>query len=77
MRLNPDDSFAHRSVTVICAECSEYMEFAGEGINEKDQRCDLYICIECGFQTAIVQADFRRQPPKAAWDPPDGHYEDL
>lgn len=71
-----NDSFAHRSVTVICAECGEYMEFAGEGLNEKDERCDLYICIECGHQTAIEQALFRRLPPSAPWDPPDGAYED-
>ena len=73
--MNPDEQFERRPLTVICAECSEYMEFADEGVNDAGQLFDLYICIECGYQTAIMRADFARQKPKFSWDPPDGAYE--
>jgi hypothetical protein len=73
--MNPDEMFERHPMTVICAECSEYMEFADEGVNDEGQICDLYVCLECGYQTAIAQTAFGRQPPRFSWDPPDGAYE--
>lgn len=73
--MNPAESAARRPYTMMCAECGEYMEYADEGINGAGQLCDLYICLECGYQTSVVRANLGRLPPSFSWDPPDGAYE--
>ncbi len=55
-----------------CPECGEYLEIAGEGIDEAGRLYDLFICIECSYEEAVLQADEQPPQPVYAWDPPDG-----
>lgn len=60
---------------MICRECGEYMELVDEGEDAAGARYDLFICIECGHEEAVRQADAPDQAPESpryAWDPPDG-----
>ena len=57
---------------VICKECSEYMDYAGEGIDNQQRLYELYLCIECGYETAVPQNATGANPSYYPWDPPDG-----
>ncbi len=55
-----------------CPECGEYLEPAGEGTDEAGALYDVYICVECGHEEAVPQAEELAAPPPHEWDPPDG-----
>jgi uncharacterized Zn finger protein len=57
---------------IPCPYCSEFLEFYDEGIDAQGQRCDLYICPECGQQIAITETPTETRRPRYPWDPPDG-----
>lgn len=57
---------------MICKSCGEYMEYAGEGEDAEGEVYDLYICIECGYETAVARLEDDLPISYPEWDPPDG-----
>lgn len=55
-----------------CPNCGEYLEFAGEAIDDTGTLYDLFVCIECSHEEAIPQDDEQPLPASREWDPPDG-----
>ncbi len=58
---------------VICKECGEYMDYTGEGVDSQQRLYELYLCVECGHETAVPQTKSGgTNPSYFPWDPPDG-----
>lgn len=55
-----------------CPACGEYLEPAGEGTDAAGALYDVYICVECGHEEAVPQAEALPPPARCPWDPPDG-----